>query len=116
MGSHEWKLGDDEWYHCRFCPEVVHQELFRGEDVTLIKHRDIMHGFCTASLLPLDHYPRVDCCEEGSRYMTECQNDQIVDPEYRHIRINIITPSGSVKENTRIRFCPFCGTEYKIVK
>jgi hypothetical protein len=115
MGSHSWKLGEDEWYHCQFCPEVVHQVLFNGEDVTLIKRSEAMHGNCIASI-SCDTHPRVDCCKEGNEYIVEYPNDQGADPGYRHIRLSIQTPNSRWIGNVRIRFCPFCGTEYKLIK
>ncbi len=58
----------------------------------------------------------VNCCTEFGSYLEELPNDQEADPGYRHIRLEIITPSGSMRGNVRIRFCPWCGKEFKIEK
>lgn len=54
----------------------------------------------------------VTCCEAGAQYLEELPNDQEPTKGYRHIRIDVYTGAGIL--NTRVKFCPFCGFEFKM--
>lgn len=55
----------------------------------------------------------VGCCEASKHLIIEMANDQDGDPGYRHIRMSITSTDDSFLTSSRIRFCPFCGTEFK---
>lgn len=52
------------------------------------------------------------CCAEGDRLLRELDNDQNADPGYRHIRLEV--QARGFNFSTRARFCPWCGTEFKV--
>lgn len=55
----------------------------------------------------------VTCCDEGSRFIEELDNDQKADPGWRHIRMTVKTRSEVIVADTRIRHCPWCGFAFR---
>jgi len=54
-----------------------------------------------------------DCCDEGRRLIIELDNDQKAFPGFKHMRLQVSTPSGSLHGNMPIFYCPWCGTKFE---
>ena len=56
----------------------------------------------------------VNCCfnTRSTIYLYEVANDQDAVPGYRYIRTDIQGIDGLIR-TVRIKFCPFCGQEFK---
>lgn len=57
----------------------------------------------------------VKCCfdTKSTLFLYELLNDQDAVPGYRHIRMNIQSHSAGIISTVRVKFCPFCGHEFK---
>ncbi len=56
----------------------------------------------------------VGCCPEFGSLLEELNNSQEADPGYRHIRLTVTVPGGGATGKVRVRFCPWCGTQFRI--
>lgn len=55
----------------------------------------------------------VTCCGKGAEFLFELSNDLDADPGYRHVRMAISQEGRKFTPSVRVRFCPFCGFEFK---
>ncbi len=57
---------------------------------------------------------RPGCCERGDAVLREHDNSQLADPGWRHVRINVQSPNLACSGSERVRFCPYCGSAFRL--